>query len=142
VEKVKKEKWQYHNKRGREVGWVQDGIFHSTRDYNRGQIFKKPKYKSALAIDRSILKDLVAKQVKLIKILVKNFEPTSFWVQIDVQHFLKNSFEIDFKRKDQKNNATPYGAQRGCPMKFWTRIYPGQVSLDIYHGEAMKEGIL
>lgn len=136
------EKWQYTNSRGKQVGWVEDSIYYTTRDYNRNQIFKHPKYESALAVDCEILKDLISKGVNTVRVLVKNFEKSTFWLQIDIKHFLKNSFVVNFKRKDLKDNAKPYGRQRAVAMKYWDRIYISQTMLSMYAHEAKKEGII
>jgi len=136
------ERWHYTNARGRPVGWVENNTYYSRRDYERNQIFKKPKYECAMAIDKRILRDLVAKGVIKIRFMVLNFDKESFWAEITLKEFLRNSFEINFKRLDKKDNAKPYTEQRACAMKFWRRVYPSQNTLDMFMEQARKEGLV
>ena len=127
-------KSQYYNKRGRVVGWVEDNCYNSIRDFDKGHIFRKPTYGSAVGIDIRILKDLISKDVHKLKFLIKNFEKNSFWVEIKIEEFLKKSWEVNFDKvgADRKTNISQYGKQRVCPMNNWTRVYADQEKIERY----------
>src|SRR3990167_5881933 len=87
------------------VGEIEDNIYWSQRDYNQNQIFRK--FGNSIAIGKKVLKQLIQNKVKIIAILVVNFSINSFYAATTLNHFLKNSQEIDYS---QKGNF--YGKQR------------------------------
>lgn len=120
---------QIKNTRGQDVGFIKDVTYHSQRDWKRGQIFHNPKYKSAVALDVSILKQLIQNNIKNIRILITNFEESSFYLTTTVEFFLAHSHKIMFDKRKEGINYTGYGEQRYMEMNLWTRVYPDQKTL-------------
>ena len=116
------------NRRGQEVGWIDEhNQYRTTRDYFKGQIFRHPKYKSAVAVDIDIIKELIKRKVNTIIIEIINFEETDFLIKTDIIFFLNNSDIINFdKRAENIKISTYYSEQRAMPMNLWERVYINQ----------------
>lgn len=122
------------NKRKQNVGWIDDkNCYHSKRSYTRGQIFRHPKYQSGIAVDTDILKELIQRKVKKIIIEIKDFEKRPFFIETDIDHFLKNSEKINFDKKSEHLKvSTFYSEQRVMPMNLWKRFYFDQKKIMEY----------
>ena len=105
---------------GKNVGYIEDGVYISDRDYNKNQIFYRPKYRNAMGLSILIIKQLVQNKVEKVRFRVFNFEPKMFFAEIALIAFLKHSIEIKFKAKNSDH-------QRICPMEYFTRVYPGHI---------------
>ena len=121
--------YKVKNSRGQEVGFIEEGIYYTSRDYNRGQIFRK--YGNGLAVDKEIIRKLLQMNANELMIRVINFENTDFWAKINVVEFIDLSFKVNFdKRNEYGQNYTGYGEQLVCLMSKFEKIYNFQKRLD------------
>jgi len=107
---------------GKQVGYIEDGVYISDRDFNKNQIFYTPKYKNAMGLSILIIKQLLQNNVGKVKFRVFNFEPKMFFAEISLKNFLKNSIDIKFNAKNSDR-------QKIVPMECFTKVYPGQKRL-------------
>ena|SRR3990167_7801661 len=87
---------------GRRVGWGDGATYHSVRDYNKNEVFKKPEFGSAVGISADILRGIVSKQYKYIELMIVNFEKDSFFLVSTIAEFLKHSHKIHFGGYDEQ----------------------------------------
>ena len=60
-----------YNTKHQQVGEIEDNIYYTQRDVKKGQVFYH--FGNALALDVGIVKNLIRHNVKLVTILVVNF---------------------------------------------------------------------
>jgi len=116
---------QIYNTKQQWVGDIDTGeqSYYSQRDAKKGQVFHH--FGNAIALDVSILKQLITKKIKFICILVSNFEnkPSHYWITT-LEFFINNSERFNYdKRNEYGQSYTGYGEQRRMPMQFWRKAY-------------------
>lgn len=119
-------KHEIFNARKQQVGYVEGDTYFTTRSYKKGQIFIAPKYKSAVGLDISIIRDLIKNNVKKLQIEIQDFEKKPFVIRISLMDFLIKSKQVNFDKKLKNRNITHYSEQRILSMNEWTRYYPDQ----------------
>jgi len=108
---------------GHKVGYIEDGVYISDRDFNKSQIFYRPKYRNAMGLSRIIIKQLIQNNVEKVRFRVFNFEIKMFFAEISLNDFLKNAIDIKFKAKNSDY-------QKIVPMEYFTKVYPEQKRLE------------
>ncbi len=116
----------YLNEKGQEVGFISaNNEYLTTRNYDKNQIFKHPKYKNALAIDIAILNDLIKRGIPSIKIRVLNFEEGNFWAVIKPKDYLARGEKFNHDKKNKYGESyTGYTTQIRLPLDEFVREYP------------------
>jgi len=110
----------YYNTRGQQVGIydTETKTYHTKRYAERGQIFLKKnmfngKYKErAIAIDRSILKSLIAKNCEWIVFTIIGVEKWAYSVRIKPRDIILKGVIINFDKTNKYGvNYTGFGEQ-------------------------------
>lgn len=94
-----------YDAKGRDVGFIREQVYYTTRDYKRGQIFKKPEYDSGMAVDEFILDQLEKAKTYAIVFHVVHFEPLSFDCIIALDAFLGDSRRINFDNINKEQSG-------------------------------------
>ena len=127
------------NSRGQICGEVIDGIYNTSRDRSKGEIFLKKQnfagkhFEIPVAIDKAILERLLRANVRKTRMLIINLEKNSFVVEFDNEEFLKEGAEINYdKRNAFGQNVTGFGSQIVYGLEKGKRIYPEKERLERY----------
>ena len=127
------------NARGQIIGEVIDGVYNTSRDAKRGEVFIKKQtfgdkfFETPVAIDKSILERLLKTNVKKTRMLIINLEKSSFVVEFDNETFLREGAEINYdKRNALGQNYTMFGSQIVYDLNKGVRTYPGKEKLTRY----------
>ena len=111
-------KVKIYNRRGQ---WVGDydtitKTYTTQRDYLKGQIFRHPKYKNAVGLDKAILKKLEAYGCEKIRVLIINLKKHSFYKEIGLKEFIEKSKDFCADKYAEKRNLTFYSSQKILPL--------------------------
>lgn len=114
------------NPKGQEVGFIDHelGVYYSKREYSKGQIFRKPKYKSGMGLNVRIIEQLEVAGVRFVCFYVPDFERRGFDCVAFVKDFREKGILRNFdKRNSDNENSTGYGDQFILSMNFFRRAY-------------------
>lgn len=98
--------YQYLNPKNQEVGFVQHNIYRTIRHNHKNEIFKYKKYfngiyiDNAIAIQKSILDDLLWKNVKWIEVTIIGIEKLSFKKYISTRKIKEHGVLMCFDRNN------------------------------------------
>jgi len=133
------------NLKNQVVGHVENDVYYTTRDWNKGQVFHHPKYEQGVGLDMSILERLRNGGVTILCYLITGLEDYAFHAVISVSDFERLGFVRHFgKIRDRNGVKTGWGEQRICSLKNFTR-FTGEVSkknilLALQYNAHSKEG--
>lgn len=107
------------NGRNQVVGYYNqdDNTYHTQRDKSRGELFvKKTEFEgkfipNGIAIDRDILRRLMAVGCKKINIVIKNDLSYSYSVSITPKEILEHGVKINFDKINSDGVGTGFGEQ-------------------------------
>lgn len=109
---------QIYNEKSQNVGYIEDSIYWTQRDFRQGQIFRE--FGNALALSKVVIKQLLKNNVKIVAILVVNLYPNSFYAVSTLRYFLEKGIQIDYNQKDSYGNTNKYyGKQYMMALKLW-----------------------
>tara|TARA_Y100000310_G_scaffold265643_1_gene276810 strand:- start:1438 stop:1794 length:357 start_codon:yes stop_codon:yes gene_type:complete len=114
---------QIKDRLGRVIGFVENNTYFTSRDSDKNQIFKNPKYLSAVGISKEVAKQLLILNVKKLNFYITHFEEKDFDAIIDLKEFLMKSKEANFKGV----NSDP---QFILSLGEFKRRYAGQMVLE------------
>ena len=107
------QKFQYLNPKGQEVGLVENNIYKTARCNHKKEIFRHKKYfngvyiNNAVAIQKSILDDLLRKNVEWVEFTIIGIERISFRKYIKTSLIKNHGVLMCF----DKGNSTNWGQQ-------------------------------
>lgn len=114
------------NPKGQEVGFIDHevGVYYSKREYSKGQIFRKPEFRSGMGLNASIIEQLEAAGIRIVCFYVPDFERRGFDCIAYVRDFKKLGKLKNYDKKNESNeNVTGYGDQYILPMDNFRRAY-------------------
>lgn len=87
------------NQRGHIIGVMDIGksIYSTVRDYNSGEIFRNPKYLSAIGLSLFVIEQLKNNNIKTLIFNIINYEKESFQAIISLNEFLEKGREFQGK---------------------------------------------
>jgi len=124
------------NPKGQEVGFIDHdlGIYYSKREYSKGQIFRKPEYKSGMGLNVRIIEQLEVAGVRFVDFYVPDFERRGFDCIAFVKDFREKGILRNFDKKNEDNeNRTGYGDQYILSMNHFRRAYSQVETKQVVH---------